>query len=95
MSTKPKLDVPAYFDKRFEYEMRERNTIELLVEEVNILKNKVDIQATDIYYLNQKLVNMSKMLMDYNYLFKTISKDYPELVLAKPEIFLTSEKKES
>ena len=66
-----------------------------IVNEIINLKKQLELQRYDIYYLNNQIEELKKKLIDYNYLFKSVAKDYPELVIAKPEFFISSEKKEN
>lgn len=83
-----------YFEKNdYLDEIKGNPIVNALVNEIRSLQNQVEIQSTDILYLNQQISGMSQKLMEYTYLLKAVAKDYPELVIAKPNVFLKDLKK--
>lgn len=63
--------------------------LNFLISEVDNLKSESSLKV-DIVYLEQEISELKKELANYRYLFKAISKDYPEIVISKPELFVAN-----
>lgn len=67
------------------------DALRFLATEIQNLKIQMDISSSDISFLQSQIHTLQNENNEYKYLFKAISKDYPEVVFSKPHLFDTPE----